>query len=312
MSKMKLYKVPSCLHILLRCENIPLELSKRCLSSSSQGAEKWDIYAGLCLERRPVITPELNTLEKAMKKIFFQYENNHSLRSDHEIRKIRDLERQERIASGKTLDTDDLDSASLETAQDLEDKGVANLEQFKFASRKTAADEKNDRRSVERLLDRRLIFLCHQKIGSHYVWTLPFVKVENSSLRETIENFRQSMVDKSNADFRILGNAPSAVYTYKYGNKTAKSLGSIGGKVFLMKGYLLSGNFEKSTLCDEQIDDFLWLTLDESGKVLKSRLWKALQSCQIIEGYSSKALTQTIAWIERGREEAKEKMSLKE
>lgn len=110
----------------------------------------------------------------------------------------------------------------------------------------------------------------------------------------------------------MLGNAPSAVYSYKYGNKVAKSLGSTGGKVFLMKGYLVSGNFEKSTLCEEKIDDFLWLTLEESRKVLNSRLWKALQSCQIIEGYSSEALIKTIAWIEKGREEAKEKMSLNE
>lgn len=88
---MKSYRVSSCLNTLLRCENISFELTKRCLSSSSsRGAEKWDIYAGLCLERRPVITPELNTLEKAMKKVFFQYEINHSLRSDHEIRKMRD------------------------------------------------------------------------------------------------------------------------------------------------------------------------------------------------------------------------------
>ena len=62
-------------------------VGRRCCSSSST---KWDIFAGLCLERRPVIIPEMNIIEKTMYNLILKYETNRSLLSDHEVRLIRD------------------------------------------------------------------------------------------------------------------------------------------------------------------------------------------------------------------------------
>lgn len=40
----------------------------------------------MCLERRPVITPELNQLEKEYQELLNQLELENSLKSDHELR----------------------------------------------------------------------------------------------------------------------------------------------------------------------------------------------------------------------------------
>lgn len=56
------------------------------ISSSSILKEKWDLYSAVCVERKPIITPELNELEKEFKQLLSELEFEKSLKSAHEVR----------------------------------------------------------------------------------------------------------------------------------------------------------------------------------------------------------------------------------
>lgn len=47
---------------------------------------KWDILAAVCLERKPVIVPELNDIEKEYQKYLSDLELRKSLKNDFELR----------------------------------------------------------------------------------------------------------------------------------------------------------------------------------------------------------------------------------
>ena len=50
----------------------------------------WDIVAGICVERLPVITPPLDDIQKKVKDLLWTTEIEKSLKSDHEIRREND------------------------------------------------------------------------------------------------------------------------------------------------------------------------------------------------------------------------------
>lgn len=53
---------------------------------STEIKEKWDLYTSICLERKPIVTPQLNSVESQFRDYLSQVEFEHSLKSDHEIR----------------------------------------------------------------------------------------------------------------------------------------------------------------------------------------------------------------------------------
>lgn len=52
---------------------------------------QWDLTVGLQLQRPPVITPEMNWLEKKMDELYRKVEVAESLYSDHEMRHFEDM-----------------------------------------------------------------------------------------------------------------------------------------------------------------------------------------------------------------------------
>ena len=145
---------------LIRClfsDTLIINSVRRCSSTP-----KWDIFAALCMERRPVIAPEMNMIEKAMYNLMLKYETNKSLLSDHEVRIIRDKERQERLASGVEVSSEDFDKASLETAQEFEDRFASELAKLDFHPKKTS-----DRWTCHRSFSRKPSeFKSHRKFTS--------------------------------------------------------------------------------------------------------------------------------------------------
>lgn len=57
---------------------------------STESSERWDMFAAICVERPPLVAPKLNILEQSVKEALEQYELARSLKSDHEMRLIRD------------------------------------------------------------------------------------------------------------------------------------------------------------------------------------------------------------------------------
>lgn len=57
---------------------------------SSVNENRWDIYAGLCLERRPIIAPQLDAFQRVVLQVNQKFETNKSLLSDHEVKKLKE------------------------------------------------------------------------------------------------------------------------------------------------------------------------------------------------------------------------------
>lgn len=87
----------------------------------------------MCIERKPVITPALNELEKSYYKYLQDVEHERSFKSDFEVRMELDKKQAELIKQG----TADADVVVKQTAQDFLDANNEQLNKFKFADRIT-------------------------------------------------------------------------------------------------------------------------------------------------------------------------------
>lgn len=61
------------------------------ISQYSTSEEKWDLQAAICLEKKPIVIPNLNDLEKKFKDVLSEIEFEKSLKSEFEIRHENDL-----------------------------------------------------------------------------------------------------------------------------------------------------------------------------------------------------------------------------
>ena len=148
------------------------------------------LHASVCIERMPVITCEMNDLEKRYSNLINQINVRRSLLSNHELRHKKDLEEAaKRSKEGTQQDKTDL---ALETALDFEDKAQKELELFKFGKRMTSTatelDDASDPKSsekggkkkaaplqnIERVLDKKMILLVHDSKTSN--WELPKIE----------------------------------------------------------------------------------------------------------------------------------------
>jgi len=60
-------------------------------SSAASSAKRWQLMSAVCLERLPVITAPMNTIETDASAMFSQIEMENSSLSDHELRQLDDL-----------------------------------------------------------------------------------------------------------------------------------------------------------------------------------------------------------------------------
>jgi len=201
---------------------------------------KWDIVAAVCVERLPVVTPPLNKLGKEYKEMLTTIELEKSMKSDHEIRHANDLIYMEKLK--KNAANVDMDEISTITAQDFEDASTDELANFKVASIITDADKANDQTSLERNLQKHLILLVEQKIGSENKFIFPQGKhSDGETLRQTAERvLKDSCGEEINA--QIYGNAPMGFYKYKY---PSEQNGKSGAKVFFYYSRHRGGQVKK-------------------------------------------------------------------
>lgn len=219
---------------------------------------KWDIMAGICLQRKPVITKPLTDFEVKYQNILLEIEFEKSLKSEHELRHDKDVLRMEQLKSGKVTDFDAIDQAINQTAQDYEDQNKEELSNFKFNSHKTVADEKDDKKSLKRKLEENLILVIKQKLGHKDIWLLPQGLWNNEeTLKETAERTLKESFD--DIKVRFYGNAPCGFYKYKYPKEKREQSNVEGAKIFFFKATLLNGSIEKKGIWA----DYEWATVQE-------------------------------------------------
>ncbi|CAK1540604.1 unnamed protein product [Leptosia nina] len=255
---------------LKRILNTEIFLSQRVFSRANSS---WDVVTGVCVERLPVVTPPLNEIQKKYKEFLWTVEVENSLKSDHELRHEND-KKQAEILKRESAEVD-LDAVSKITAQDFEDSATEEFAQFKFASIETEADKKGDKSTHDRCLQRHLILVTEQKLGSDVKNILPHGQwKEGETLRQTAERVLQEKCGPGlKVDF--LSNAPCGFYKYKY--PTAVE-GKIGAKVFFYYANYKGGDVNFKAKSN-------WLTRKEMTEVLPDRYNKAIREFLIEETY---------------------------
>ncbi|OXA56287.1 39S ribosomal protein L46, mitochondrial [Folsomia candida] len=259
------------------------QLSNQQSSLPPLAPEKWDLYAGVVLERKPVLTPEMTPLEKEYSTLLSKYEFELSKKSSHEVRKEKDSKTIEKIKSGEI----DVDQAASITAQDEEDLWLAELNQFKFSSRKTDADKNNDQKSLQRALDSHLLLLIEQKLGNDYKWICPQgIWRDGETMRQTADRVLKEVCPEIKA--KVLGNAPWGFYKYKYPKRsvTSQHLSSVGAKIFFFKAQVISGEIQNKTKSKDkttEYKDLAWLTREELISKLQPEYHKQISEFLIDE-----------------------------
>lgn len=261
--------------------------------SSSQVAEqpkeKWDLLAGVLVERLPVISRDLTKFEQeyavsvdsrgdvhrghahnivyTFQKMLADIEFENSMKSDHEVRHERDLLMAEKLKKG---DVElDLDESVKQTAQDMKDAYTEELKKFEFASRITDADRKGDTKSLDRKLDQALILLVEQQIGSRKHLLLPQgLRNEGETLRDTAERVLKEKCGESLVA-QVYGNSPVGFYKYKYPSEQRKT--AVGAKVFFYRAVLKNQPLTPLPL------SFEWLTKSEVAEKLPVDYLKSVQ-----------------------------------
>ncbi|XP_066594481.1 large ribosomal subunit protein mL46 [Prorops nasuta] len=232
----------------------------RLLSTVAEKTRKWDLYSGICIERQPVITAPMKEIELQFSNLLKQIEFENSLKSDHELRlendKTQDLENQ----------TDDADIVVKKLAQDFEDACNEELKNFKFAPRDP--DEKLVKDPLKRKLDRHLILLTEQTIGSDTMLLPPQgIRNEGETLRQTAERILKTKCG-TDLNVQFYGNAPFGVYKYAYPKKIRES-GTYGAKIFYYLVKYKNGNVSKNI-------KHQWCDREELKKSLPDKLHKSL------------------------------------
>lgn len=248
-----------------------LALARSCSSAkASSGSTGWDLVGAVALERKPVISPELNALEKKYLEILRAIEVEGSLLSDHELQLIEDKKRR--------VDSDEGVAIKIQTAQDIEDEWTKKAKEFKPASRLTEADSKGDTRTTQRCLDQALLLVVNQKLGKGHRWILPqAVRVDGETMRQTAERALAEVCGPT-LDVFFLGNAPAGCYSYNYPPEFQKN-GIHGAKVFFFKAQLRNGALSVNDLKSlTKADDFAWLTYKELSSKMLPRYCRAVQS----------------------------------
>lgn len=191
-----------------------------------------------------------------------EFENSH--KSDFEKKHEKDLAMAALLKEGKIKL--DLDAVATLTASDYKDMWKEERSKFQPTSRKTKADETNDRQSTDRKLEDSLTLCVEQQLGKDKIFLLPQGKISDG---ETLYQAAQRIIREHCGDkleTLIYGNAPCGFLKYKYPKEMRDDV--TGAKVFFYRAIWKSGQIDKTK-------KFEWLDKDELlEKVDKHKSYK--------------------------------------
>jgi hypothetical protein len=133
---------------------------------------------------------------------------------------------------------------------------------FKPASRVTEADEKDDRRSVDRKLQKSL-FLVVKRNRKGNEWQFPQGRLLESetSMRAVAERVIDRAIGKTRRWF--VSNAPIGHYCYAYPKAIQEQRKQYGAKVFFYRAQLIEGGVKLET---KLYKDYAWISRSEVGE----------------------------------------------
>ncbi|KAJ4293996.1 hypothetical protein N0V90_007685 [Kalmusia sp. IMI 367209] len=142
-------------------------------------------------------------------------------------------------------------------------------------ARVTEADEKNDVKSLNRLLQRTLYLVVKNKDGQ---WMFPQDKLNKETLKEAAHRILEYS-SGVNMNTWVVGNVPVGHHQQDYlkALKTGSGLNELGLKTFFMKARIMAG---QANLKDNQLGltDFKWLAKEEIHKQVDKDYWKSIRN----------------------------------
>ncbi|KAH9611767.1 hypothetical protein KSS87_009031 [Heliosperma pusillum] len=213
-----------------RLRTTPFNQSLRYLSTASSTTTTTDkIIASVLFERLPIVIPKIDPLLYAFQEFSFRWKQQFRREYPDEFYKK------------------------------YESRGKGDYQiDYQPAPRITEADKSNDRRSLQRALDRRLYLLLHGPAsGSHSeepVWHFPEKLYENEeTLRKCAESALKSVLGDLTHTY-FVGNAPMGHIPV-----TPEKTESNTMKRFFFKSQVIASNKYDIAGCD----DYVWVTKDE-------------------------------------------------
>ncbi|XP_040825551.1 39S ribosomal protein L46, mitochondrial [Ochotona curzoniae] len=228
----------------------------------------WHLFGAVCLQRPPLVSKPLSPLQEEMAALLRQIEIEKSLYSDHELRVLDEAQRlaKKRADLQEEEEEEEKGEPGIILAQDLEDTWEQAFLRFRPGARTTEADEKNDRTSLHRKLDRSLVLLVRQELGGQDVWMLPQAEWQpGETLRGTAER-TLAVFSGNNMNTKFLGNAPCGHYKFKF-PQAIRTENSFGAKVFFFKALLLAGDLSPA----REETCHAWVSQEELGDYLSPR-----------------------------------------
>ncbi|KAN0023854.1 hypothetical protein ACTFIV_008243 [Dictyostelium citrinum] len=208
--------------------------------------DKYKYTSGVIIERFPSLNPLPNEIEKTYME---SYERLQEIVRRDPIRFVSIVED---LPEFKEESRDKKD-------ENLQDEFEEDFSKFTPESRETEADIKNDRKSLDRQLDKSL-YLIINKSGSRYDWQFPSTNwVKGESMKNTAErSLRDSL--GSNWKYFIPSQAPCGVYKYNVEDDVQELIKAQGIKEFFYRAHYFGGNFQ---INPKIVKDYLWVTKDE-------------------------------------------------
>jgi len=199
------------------------------------------------------------------------FENEKSLKGDHELRVEEDIRIQEMKRKGLEVLNEPL-QFGLDYEEGRE-KILAKYQRTNLVNIDRAKDV-SDLRSFSRLPDEKLyLFVPAFKDGT---WMLPSKAVDGHlSLRQAIDEAVQRTVDAECEAVKVVGNAPFGFYKYIYPNKSEVSQQWKGAKCFLFKAFVTDPRGNELRVRD----DHIWITKSEMGKHVDKTYGKMIERC---------------------------------
>eukprot|EP00904_Undaria_pinnatifida_P002078 jgi/Undpi1/11871/HiC_scaffold_4.g01570.m1 len=142
-----------------------------------------------------------------------------------------------------------------------------------LAPRRTPADESNDRTTLDRALDDRLVLII--KPTAKAAWRLPETAWEaGETIRQAAERTAETMLVKMAtrkgqrddvAQLHFVGNCPAGWFWRTADEALRARTGTYGDKVFINRAQLIAG---QPTLVESEAAEHLWVTKNEVGEYL--------------------------------------------
>jgi large subunit ribosomal protein L46 len=216
------------------------------------------LVAAAIVQRFPIITAEMNEIEKRYADFTNKRNVDNSYLSDHELRHLKDKEN-----ANQKKEKEEVDAELLETALDYEEKRLKLLSEYKFESRLPSEKDKTNFKSMSRQMDRKIFLLVKNKTTGE--WEFPNVEwKEGENLKQTAARSISSLSMK----VQFIGNAPCGLFKNEE-NKQNDNL-----KTYFFKADYISDEIEPSY---GEFKDYVWITKPELKDYIKNdKYYKAI------------------------------------